>query len=205
MTAVRALAGIVATIFAIVAIPLAVIGFGLASFAADPTTTLPSIAVSTSDRALSFGEMEIRNGFDGDTVFGPGLDDIAIEVQGSNLFVGIGPADRVGSFIRGSSSPGEQVFWVVQDSGDDPRLDLEVPDGAWSAVVMNADGTPGVDAEVSVTIPSSPIRLAAALVLGAGVVTAGVSALLFYAAFRHPDAHLATASRQEEQEEIVTH
>lgn len=201
MTAVRALAGIVATIFAIVAIPLAVIGFGLASFGADPTTTLPSIAVSTSDRALGFGEMEIRNGLDGDTFFGPGVDDIAVEVQGSNLFVGVGPADLVGSFIRGSSSPTEQIFWVVQASGDDPRLDLEVPDGAWSAVVMNADGTPGVDADVSVTIPSGPIRLAAALVLGAGVVTAGVSALLFYVAFRRPDAHPAMASRREE---IVT-
>lgn len=192
MTAVRALAGIVATIFAIVAIPLAVIGFALASFGANPTTMLPSIAVSTSDRALSFGEMEIRNGFDGDTFFGPGVDDIAVEVQGSNLFVGVGPADLVGSFIRSSSSPTEHVFWVVQASGDDPRLDLEVPDGAWSAVLMNADGTPGVDADVSVTIPSGPVRLAAALVLGAGVVTAGVSALLFHAAFRRPDAHPAT-------------
>lgn len=197
MTAIRVFAGIVAVTFAIVAIPLAVIGFGLASFGADPTTTLPSIAVSTSERALSFGEMDIRSGLDGSTVFSPGVDDIEIEVQGSDLFVGVGPADRVGSFIRGFSSPAEQLFWVVKASGDDPRLDLEVPDGAWSAVVMNADGTPGVDADVSVTIPSGPVRLAAALVLGAGVVTAGVSALLFYVAFRRPDAHLATEERKE--------
>lgn len=187
MTAIRVLAGFVATVFAIVAVPLAVIGFGLASFGADPTTTLPTIAMSTSDRALSFGEPEIQREFDDDAVFSSEVD-IEIEVMGSNLFVGVGPADQVGSFIRGSSSPTEQPFWVVQASGNDPRLDLEVPDDAWSAVVMNADGTPGVDADVSVTIPSGPIRLAAALVLGAGVVTAGVSSLLFYVAFRRPDA-----------------
>ncbi len=190
MSVVRVLAGFGATVFAIVAIPLAVIGFGLASFGADPTTTLPTIAVSTSDRALSFGEPEIRSEFDDDVTFSSEAA-IEIEAMGSNLFVGIGPSDRVGSFIRGSSGPTEQTFWVAEASGDDPRLELEVPEDAWSAVVMNADGTPGVDADISVTIPSGPIRLAAALVLGAGVVTAGVSSLLFYVAFRRPGTDAA--------------
>ena len=57
---------------------------------------------------------------------------------------------------------------------------------------MNTDGTPGVNADVTVTIPSGPIRLAAGAILGAGFVTAGLSALLFFVAFRRPTAPVAT-------------
>ena len=187
MIVIRVLSGIVATALAAASIPLAVVGFGLGSFASDGTTTLPTIAVSTSERALEFGEIDIRSGLGADEhdrwVAGR-IDDVTIEADGSSLFLGVGPSTQVERFVATGSDPLSQEFWIVQSTGDDPRVELRLPDGAWSGVVMNADGTAGVDTDLSVTIPSAPVRLAAGLVLGAGVVTAGIAALLFVVAFR---------------------
>ena len=44
--------------------------------------------------------------------------------------------------------PADQRFWVATSDGSKP-LDWKVKDGTWSVVVMNADGSPGVDARVS--------------------------------------------------------
>lgn len=184
MTAARVVSGIGAVILAIVGIPLLVIGSGLATFSSDATTTLPTIAVSSTERVLAFGEVDIRDSYDEGYDFDAGIDDITIAVTGSHLFLGIGPSDDVERFADSSSIPTGQRFWIAQASGDDPRLDFTIPDEGWSAVVMNADGTPGVDADISITIPSGPIRFAAGVILGAGFVTAGLSALLLFVAFR---------------------
>ena len=196
MTAARALSGIGATILAIVGIPLLVIGSGLATFSSDTTTTLPTLALTSSERILDFGEVDIRDGGDDGYVLDAGIDDISIAVTGPGLFLGIGPAGDVDRFTRGYAMPTDQRFWIAQASGDDPRLDFTIPNDSWSAVVMNADGTPGVNADVTVTIPSGPIRLAAGLILGAGFVTAGLSALLFFVAFRRPTAPVVTQERE---------
>lgn len=46
--------------------------------------------------------------------------------------------------------PGEQTFWVASTEGAGARtLTWDVEDGDWSVVVMNADGSRGVDARVS--------------------------------------------------------
>ena len=44
--------------------------------------------------------------------------------------------------------PADQRFWVATSDGSKP-LDWKVKDGTWSVVVMNADGSAGVDARVS--------------------------------------------------------
>ena len=196
MTAARVISGIGAVMLAIVGIPLLVIGSGLATFSSDTTTTLPTIAVSSTDRIMDFGEVDIRDSYDDGHAFDAGIDDVTIEVSGSGLFLGIGPADDVDRFARSSTVPTGERFWFAQASGDDPQLDFTIPTDSWSAVVMNADGTPGVDADISITIPSGPIRLAAGVILGAGFVTAGLSALLFFVAFRRPAGTIVAEAKQ---------
>lgn len=93
----------------------------------------------------------------------------------AELFVGIGPTADVRSYLSGVSSarltdirdgepvyttqagtaptspPTEQSFWEVQDYGAGERsLTWELSDGDWTVVVMNADGSAPVVADVRV-------------------------------------------------------
>ena len=55
-----------------------------------------------------------------------------------------------------SSPPGEQTFWDRSDAGTGTRtVDWQVASGNWTVVVMNADGTAGVHADVDLggTLP----------------------------------------------------
>ena len=53
------------------------------------------------------------------------------------------------SFGTGTPAPpASQRFWVASSDGSKP-LDWRVKDGTWSVVVMNADGSAGVDTRVS--------------------------------------------------------
>ncbi len=90
-------------------------------------------------------------------------------------FVGIGPADDVESYLDGVSrsvvddvdyhpfradyvqesggapaaAPGEDDFWVASSAGSGPQtINWDVEQGDWSLVVMNADASRGVLADV---------------------------------------------------------
>jgi len=95
---------------------------------------------------------------------------------GRAVFVGIGPKAEVDAYLRGvahdrmasfdlepfavrfdrvpggpAPSPAAQPFWVATASGPGPQTLLwDKTRGAWSAVVMNTDGTPGVDVRADV-------------------------------------------------------
>ncbi len=98
---------------------------------------------------------------------------------GAELFAGIGPTadveaylgsvahDRVDDFdddeyvpvlVRqegeeAAAPPGDQTFWVAQVSTAQPaELQWDVEGGDWTMVVMNADGSSGIDADVRVGI-----------------------------------------------------
>lgn len=56
------------------------------------------------------------------------------------------------------ADPLAQGFWVVTSSGDgEQELEWDVRGGRWSVVVMNADGSPGVAADVEVGIRSGAL------------------------------------------------
>jgi hypothetical protein len=92
------------------------------------------------------------------------------------------------SFERASGSgtpapPAAQRFWVATSDGSKP-LDWKVKGGTWSVVLMNADGSRGVDAKVSAGASLSwldDLELAAwivaafLLVAGGALVAGGVS------------------------------
>jgi hypothetical protein len=117
------------------------------------------------------------------------------------LLLGIGPKDAVESFLRGVEhdvvvdveldpfeaeyrhqpgsralpTPGTQPFWATVANRS---LEWEVEEGDWVAVVMNADGSRGVAADVSVAAKSDLILWVAIGSLVAGLLLGGLAALL---------------------------
>lgn len=100
---------------------------------------------------------------------------------GEPLFVGVGPAQQVTSYLAGSAyatvtdvnfgpfrletrqstgnakpaRPADQSFWVAQASGASPSLTWPIASGEYRLVVMNADASAGVntDARLGLRIP----------------------------------------------------
>ena len=93
-----------------------------------------------------------------------------------DVFIGIGPAEQVAAYLQdvahdrvdgvdtepfrvdyrhtpGDREPGppaEQGFWVAHASGvADQTVTWDLESGRWVAVLMNADGSPGVAADVT--------------------------------------------------------
>jgi hypothetical protein len=119
---------------------------------------------------------------------------------GTAVFVGVGPKAEVEAYLSGvahdrmagfeldpfavrfdrvpggtAPAPAAQPFWVATASGPGTQTLLwDKERGAWSAVVMNADGTPGVDVRADVglrfgfLLPLGIALLAAGLLLAVG-------------------------------------
>ena len=114
------------------------------------------------------------------------------------LFIGIAPADAVVGYLDGvahdeitnwdcrqdditevvyarnegatnPAAPGTQGFWVASVSGSgEQTLDWTIESGKWALVIMNADGSPGVSADVRFGVKAQsgllPIGLASLVV-----------------------------------------
>lgn len=118
------------------------------------------------------------------------------------MFVGIGPKDRVESFLRGTAyddfrsarlspfratfervpggarapGPAGQPFWVAASQGTGTRtLTWDKTRGPWSVAVMRLDGRPGVDVTASIGLRFG------FLVPGASAGLLGGTILLVYA------------------------
>jgi hypothetical protein len=121
-------------------------------------------------------------------------------VTGRGIFIGIARTDRVKAYLAGTSydlvtdvdfdpfqvayrsSPGAstpappttKTFWLRSKHGPGRQsLEWDVEKGNWSAVVMNADGSPGVDVRLSVGA-----KVGLILWVGLGIVIVG-AILLF--------------------------
>jgi hypothetical protein len=119
------------------------------------------------------------------------------------LFIGIGPADEVAAYLDGvghdeirdievspfaaeyetheggapAELPTEQTIWATSVSGTGTQtLEMKIPAGDWSVVVMNADGSAGVSADLRVgaTLPIIGVILLVALAIGALVLVIGI-------------------------------
>lgn len=114
------------------------------------------------------------------------------------LFIGIAPADAVAGYLDGvahdeitewdstedditevvyttndgatdPAAPGTADFWVASVSGSgEQTLDWTIESGEWALVIMNADGSPGVSADVRFGVATlsalAPIGLASLVV-----------------------------------------
>jgi hypothetical protein len=76
--------------------------------------------------------------------------------------------------------PAEQDFWTVSDTGTSVNLDWDYREGHYTIVLMNADGSTGVDAEGSVAleIPRLSLILGAVVAFGLVVLLVGLALLL---------------------------
>jgi len=78
------------------------------------------------------------------------------------------------------SRPTEQDFWATSTTGSgEEEVEWDVRGGRWSIVVMNADGTPGVAADVELGLSSDAVTpVAIALVVTGLLLTAGSVVLI---------------------------
>jgi hypothetical protein len=132
---------------------------------------------------------------------------------GNTLFMGIGPAAAVAKYLGDvahanvqdidfdpfratyqpvtggppEGPPTEQSFWAASASGVGTQtLTWKVRDGDWSVVLMNADGSRGVVAEIDLGAKLSFLLWVAIGVLIGGVLVLGGSTALIVLAARTP-------------------
>jgi hypothetical protein len=125
--------------------------------------------------------------------------DLRLRVSGARstdeVFVGIAHAPDVERYLSGArysdvvemdghaplydevagsgsiESPGNQDFWAVSASGDgEQELLWDARGGNWSAVVMNADGSPAVAADVEIGVRSDAVMPIAIVLMSVGVL-----------------------------------
>jgi hypothetical protein len=100
---------------------------------------------------------------------------------------------RVTSHVAGSGgravAPTRQDFWRVQSSGPGTRtITWPLESGRWSAVIMNADGSPRVDVQARVGARVPSLKWVTIGTLGVGVLFLLVGGGLVYAGTRRPRA-----------------
>src|SRR5690606_37876625 len=77
--------------------------------------------------------------------------------------------------------PGDQTFWVAQASGPGTQtLEWEAESGRWAVVLMNADGSPGVQSAVEMGGRSDllPVLIGVLLAGGLGILLVGIALIL---------------------------
>jgi hypothetical protein len=130
-----------------------------------------------------------------------------------DLFVGIARTSDVSAYLRGTAHatvtdldydpfkadyatsggarraapPATQRIWAAQAAGAGTQsLTWDVADGDWSVVVMNADGSPGVDAGVRAGVKLPFLDELGWGALGGGAVFLLASGALLFAGLRTP-------------------
>lgn len=95
-----------------------------------------------------------------------------------------GPGDRLEPqyrYVAGDAPamvPGVAELWSVSASGPDPELVWEPESGAWAVVVMNADGSAAVEAEVRAGATVPLLARGAGAILGVAVSVLALGVLL---------------------------
>jgi hypothetical protein len=131
------------------------------------------------------------------------------------VFVGIAPTDQVSRYLRdvahtsvsdvdswpfeadydespvagrrSPAPPAERPIWTASAQGTGPQtLEWDVEDGDWSVVVMNADGSRGVDAEVEAGAKVPFLSAVGWTGIGAGAVLLAAAAGLLVLGLRTP-------------------
>jgi hypothetical protein len=172
----------------------------------DGTFTLPEMHASAPGNALLFDAIHIAENL---PASGNLSTTVTISAHSTEhpIFIGVGPSARVDAYLHGVSydrvvqvnwpggvrtentpgsrtppPPGDQPFWQAMDEGTGDRtVQWTVSDGDWSIVVMNEDGSRGMDVFGSVNVklpilgPGSVILLVVAVLMLAGGIALTIS------------------------------
>ncbi len=159
----------------------------------------PEVHIGTDAAALVGADIDIDLGDAiNDRTFVT-FDDIPLRIDassrnGKDVFVGIGSDADVDAYLAGGSyalvefwhddlevtnhggagalaAPAEQTFWAASSTTGD--LEWDVQSGQWSLVVMNADGSSGVDVSVD-----AAARIPFIEAFGIGLLVFGVMAIV---------------------------
>ena len=130
-----------------------------------------------------------------------------------SVFIGVGPTDDVNAYLQGVAQdrvteieldedgavvelqpqagdalpgpPGEEPFWLAEVEGaGETTLDWDLRGGDWSIVLMNADGSPGIDSEAILGVRIGWLIWAAVGILIGGALLAAIGGVLIYAGVR---------------------
>jgi hypothetical protein len=204
---------------------LGMIGAGTVALATGDTDgyfTAGPIHLTTDASALVGDDLDVF--IDGPFVDRVALEPLGVELDvasrnGKDVFVGIGPVDDVRRYLSdvrhasiefdrndvvvighdGTSRvavPGNQTFWVAETT--DGTLSWDIENGRWAVALLNADGTPDVDVEVT-----AAARLPFVRPIGIGLIVVGVIGLcigagLTYLGVRSRPQHPATSVENNE-------
>jgi hypothetical protein len=165
----------------------------------------PTNSFSTSSYALV--SERIDTGLDGpDWLYRDFLGTVQIRSESSKpIFLGIARASEVDAYLHGvvraevtdlaadppdyevlgssalGRSPVSQGFWVASVRGaGEHNLRWDVQDGSWRVVVMNADGSAGVNADVRIGAELPNLIWFGIGILGAGTALLGLGVALIY-------------------------
>jgi hypothetical protein len=175
----------------------------------------PATTLSSPGHALVSGRIALSSGADWVPV-SAALGTARIQATGGRqeLFVGIAPADQAAAYLEGvrrtvveevgtggsatgqiqlpggapTGRPGDQPFWVQQATGSGrQQVDWTPAGGNWTIVVMNADGSAGVTAELRVGATAPALTGIAWGLLIAGLVVTLAGVLVIALAMRRRD------------------
>ena len=167
----------------------------------DGTFSLPDTHAASNGYALTFDSISVRGTL---PTHGSLATTIRLDIRsndGKAVFVGIGPAAQVRRYLAGVAvdrviqvnwpggvrteavtgsrapdPPGDQVFWAASDSGSGSRsVSWTLTSGDWTIVIMNADGSPGLDVNGSGSVTLKllgPVSVGL-LVLGLALLVGG--------------------------------
>jgi hypothetical protein len=185
-------------------------GVLMAAFGRDGALTSAPERLSTPTTALvaALDNVKGTSGVAADA----GAPTLRLSVTGTAhpVFIGIGPAAAVDRYLAGSqldrvtelevdpfklktvrqngaATPGRpqsQTFWTARASGSGAALSWKVSDGSYRLVVMNADATPGVQADGRFTLTVAHLFGIGLGILIGGLVLCLLGALLVLVGIR---------------------
>ena len=162
--------------------------------------TTASKPFATSTYALSTDDLDVDSGASGWVTSQDRYGKVRLKVTphgDAPVFVGIAPADAVSAYLHNTAHaevtdvdvdpfratyrahggaerpapPAGQRFWAASAQGAGAQtLTWDVRHGSWSVVVMNADGSAGVDARVSAGADVPVLDWVGWVVLGGGLL-----------------------------------
>jgi len=172
--------------------------------------------VTTTTRALTSDNLDLDVGATG-SVGGDALGKLRLDVDprgDAPVFAGVARTSDADAYLRGSAhavvrdveldpfradveerpgdgalaAPAGADIWAASTQGSGARsLTWDVEDGDWTLVVMNADGSPGVDADIGAGITLPYLDDAGWALLGGGLLAGiGAVALFVLAGARRP-------------------
>ena len=167
----------------------------------DGSFTLPTTRAFGDGNALVFDEIALDPSFPTSGSLSTTLD-VTVDGGGKDVFVGIGRTDFVAKYLAGvpvdrivqinwpggvrtehvagtatpEDPPAHKRFWKASDEGAQAAIHWTLQGGDWTLVIMNADGSAGVDVtgSGSVTLPLLGPVGAAILAVGLIALVAGV-------------------------------